>query len=702
MRIRSPINPANISLLVLGGALTLLYLHALSIEGAGTSKITWFIRLALTQGLIYLVACVIVWRARPSRSTLLLVVVFAALFRLSILFAPPLLSDDVYRYVWDGRVQAAGINPFRHIPADEKLQALRDNAIYPKINRRDYAPTMYPPGAEFVFLFTTRISESVTWMKATMVGFEAVTVWVVMALLASFGLPRQRVLVYAWHPLVIWEFAGSGHLDAIALAFVALALLARRRKLDALTGLLLGCAALVKLFPALLFPALYRRWNWRMPAAFIATAVLAYVPYLGVGAERVLGYLPGYMAEEGMTSGDRYFILAVARRLFGGIQIPQDAFFALAICVLLALTIAPLREHEQSDNSFIHRAFALAAAFTVLLSPRYPWYFTWLVPFLCFAPAQYGFYLTLASFTLYGLWLNGGPGSLFRINSALYLPPAFIAACAGIFLVARRLAERRSPSPAGIPASPPVEIPALRAAPSELSPLPGRISVVIPCLNEEETIADVIEAVRREGAGDVIVVDNDSRDSTVERALGAGARVIHEPQRGYGSACFAGFRACAADSDVVVFLDGDGSDCPEFIERLVDPILKGTHDFVVGSRLRGRREPGSMYYTQVIAGRLIGFILSILYGVRYTDMGPFRAIRRRSLEQLGMREMTYGWPLEMQMRAARARLRILEVPVDYRRRNGGRSKISGTLSGTALATIRILWTLVRIALASPP
>jgi hypothetical protein len=689
VRFRSLIKPNTISLIVLGGASTLLYVHALSIEGAGASKILWFIRLALTQGAIYIAACLIVWRSRPSRSTLVIVVIFAALFRVSILFAPPLLSDDVYRYVWDGRVQGARINPFRYVPADEKLQALRDNAIYPKINRRDYAPTMYPPGAEVVFFLTTRISESVTWMKATMVGFEAVTVWALMALLASFGLSRQRVLLYCWHPLIVWEFAGSGHVDAIAIAFIALALLARRRKLDGATGLLLGCATLVKLFPVILFPALYKRWNWRMPVVFLATTLLAYLPYIGVGGERVLGYLPGYMSEEGMTSGDRYFILALARRLFGGFQIPRAAFFALALCVLLALTIVSLRKLGQSENAFIHQAFILAGAFTVLLSPRYPWYFGWLVPFLCFVPARSVFYLTVVSFTLYGLWLNGDPGSLFRINSALYLPPAAIAACGVLFGGARRRRERRTASPA--------EVPALQSAGNDQSSLPGGVSVVIPCLNEEETIGEVVESVRHAGASEVIVVDNDSSDCSAERARSAGARVIHEPRHGYGSACFAGFRACAQDSEVVVFLDGDGSDPPEFLCRLVEPILTGTHDFVISSRLRGPRERGSMYATQVIAGHLIGFILRVLYRVRYTDMGPFRAIRRSALEQLGMREMTYGWPLEMQMRAARARLRILEVPVEYRRRSAGRSKISGTLTGTVLATTRILLTLIRVA-----
>jgi len=230
------------------------------------------------------------------------------------------------------------------------------------------------------------------------------------------------------------------------------------------------------------------------------------------------------------------------------------------------------------------------------------------------------------------------------------------------------------------------------------SPAQARVSVVIPALNEEATIADVVRAVPRQIASDVIVVDNGSDDRTVERAREAGARVVQESRRGYGSACYAGVRALAADCEIVVFIDGDGSEYPELMGKLVEPILEGTHDFVLGSRLRGRREPGSMSFAQVFAGRLIGLLLRALYGIHYTDMGPFRAIRRDALLGLALRELTYGRPLKMQMRAARTRLRILEVPVDYRRRTGGKSKISGTIRGTILAGTRILMTLARIAL----
>jgi glycosyltransferase involved in cell wall biosynthesis len=225
------------------------------------------------------------------------------------------------------------------------------------------------------------------------------------------------------------------------------------------------------------------------------------------------------------------------------------------------------------------------------------------------------------------------------------------------------------------------------------------VSVIIPALNEEEAIADVVHECLATGlAREIIVVDNGSTDRTGARAREAGARVVVERDPGYGRACLAGIRALSAECEVVVFLDGDGSDCPEFMNQLLDPIAAGKYDFVIGSRTRGRREAGSMNAQQILSGRLAGWLLSILYGVRYTDMCPFRAIRRVALERLSMREETYGWNIEMQIKAARDKLRILEVPVNHRRRAGGVSKVSGTLRGTFVAGARIITTLVRLAI----
>jgi glycosyltransferase involved in cell wall biosynthesis len=230
----------------------------------------------------------------------------------------------------------------------------------------------------------------------------------------------------------------------------------------------------------------------------------------------------------------------------------------------------------------------------------------------------------------------------------------------------------------------------------------SNVSVVIPALNEEEPIAGVVRECLATGVpGEVIVVDNGSTDRTAECARAAGARVVTAP-RGYGRACAAGVHAVSvarARDDIVVFLDGDGSDVPAFIPRLVEPITRGTHDFVLGSRTRGQREPGSMNFQQVLSGRIAGWVTQLLYGVPYTDMCPFRAIRCDALVNLNMREETYGWNLEMQMKAARAGLRIIEIPVNHRRRTGGESKVSGTLRGTFVAGARITATLFRVAVS---
>ncbi len=227
----------------------------------------------------------------------------------------------------------------------------------------------------------------------------------------------------------------------------------------------------------------------------------------------------------------------------------------------------------------------------------------------------------------------------------------------------------------------------------------ANVSVVIPALNEEDPIAEVVRAcLTTHLPNEVIVVDNGSTDRTAERARAAGARVVSEPTPGYGRACAAGVKALPAETNIVVFLDGDGSDCPELMDRLVRPIESDHYDFVIGSRTRGERERGSMNFQQVFSGRGAGFLLRLLYGVNYTDMSPFRAIRRGVLDRLGMTEKTYGWNLEMQMRVARGGWRVLEVPVNHRRRTGGESKVSGTLRGTFVAGARIAATLLRVAL----
>jgi glycosyltransferase involved in cell wall biosynthesis len=223
------------------------------------------------------------------------------------------------------------------------------------------------------------------------------------------------------------------------------------------------------------------------------------------------------------------------------------------------------------------------------------------------------------------------------------------------------------------------------------------VSVIIPCLNEEQPIAGVVHDVLAQGVDEVIVVDNGSIDATADRAAAAGARVVSEQQRGYGRACAAGIRALRHDADIVCFLDGDGSDVPDFLPAVVGPIVGGKADFVMGSRTRGRREPGSMTPQQLAAGWLAGLLLRATYGVRFTDMSPFRAMAAGRLRTLGMSEQTYGWNLEMQMRAAATHCRVLEIPVDHRCRRGGVSKVSGNLTAGLQAGWKITTTFLRLA-----
>ena len=223
------------------------------------------------------------------------------------------------------------------------------------------------------------------------------------------------------------------------------------------------------------------------------------------------------------------------------------------------------------------------------------------------------------------------------------------------------------------------------------------VCVVIPVLNEEASIGGVIERIPRDAVDEIIIADGGSKDCTVEIAKAKGARVLHAG-KGYGRACLAGAAAASERSHIIVYMDGDGSDFPEELPKLVAPIAESACDFVIASRARGRREPGSMAWHQLASGWLIGAAVGLLYGFRYTDMCAFRAIRRDALLALGMRELTYGWNLEMQMKAARQGLRIREFPVPYSRRGGGRSKVAGSFYGSLRAGSRILLTLGRVAL----
>lgn len=227
------------------------------------------------------------------------------------------------------------------------------------------------------------------------------------------------------------------------------------------------------------------------------------------------------------------------------------------------------------------------------------------------------------------------------------------------------------------------------------------VAVVIPALNEEGSIGRVIEAIPA-WVGEVIVADNGSSDRTAEVAASQGARVVTEPRRGYGAACQAALAGMSRAPDIVVFMDADLADDPGRMTELVEPIVQGRADLVIGSRVLGLCEPGALTALQRFGNRLSCDLIALFWGVRFTDLGPFRAIRRESLLRLKMEDRNYGWTAQMQARAARMGLRCVEIPVPYRRRAAGRSKVSGTLRGALGAGRKILYTILREALRPSP
>jgi alpha-1,6-mannosyltransferase len=388
-------------------------------------------------------------RKKFPANTLLIILIGGVLFRLILVpLDPPRLSTDIYRYIWDGRLQGAGINPYLYVPVDLRITGLRDDSIYPNINRKEYAHTIYPPVAQIFFFVVTRMTQSIPGFKGVLVLVDLVTVGLVAATLRAIGQPAERVIVYAWHPLPIFEFGGSGHIDALMNCFIALALFARARRKFGIAGFALGAATLVKFIPVILLPAIYKRWDKKLPIAFAMTIIVCYVPYVVGAGAGVLGFLPQYAKEEGLQSGEGYYILVLIDYILGwcGVvhDLPPAIFTSIALAVLGAIAVwafyrqAPFRrENCEAQGQWIFSAFILALTFLTLLSSYYPWYYSSLALFLCFVPNSAALALTLILWPLYRSLFDQSGDDLFRFQSRVFLP--FFA-----LLVLRWIMRKRS------------------------------------------------------------------------------------------------------------------------------------------------------------------------------------------------------------------------------------------------------------------
>lgn len=463
-----------LALLLLGAASAWLYFWGRDLHRF-TQWIAAYIGLFVGQAAIYVVASYITLRFSGRLSgaarwtTLCLIVFFAAGFRAMLVPQRPYLSADVYRYVWDGQVQRSGINPYLYAPEADELSSLRDDKVFPNItadDKRWLSP--YPPAAQSVFYGVSLIRPmDVTAFKAVIASFDVLTMLCMMLVLGRSGLDPARAIIFAWHPLLIFEGAHSGHIEAVFIAFLALALLAWCRRNDALTGIALALATLVKFYPILLLPVFLiakpaeqnikdvidrkekpigllvsrhvHKRNLTMLAAFAATIVLAYLPYLGAG-NNLFAFLRGYIQEEGFVQGGaRYFLLDVLRKL---LPMPTLAFVILAAVCFIGVAIWWFLRAKRDAVDVALGATALIGCFLLLTTPRYAWYYAWMIPFLCLSPKLGWLYLTCASALLYLSWYTPlvYPEVPLWLGTSVFFPAI---AWLGWDVFRRRIATRR-------------------------------------------------------------------------------------------------------------------------------------------------------------------------------------------------------------------------------------------------------------------
>jgi hypothetical protein len=337
----------------------------------------------------------------PARTGLLVILGLALVMRLLLVGQEPFLSNDLYRYIWDGRVQAAGVNPYAYVPADPALAALRDGAIYPRINRADYAVTAYPPVAQMFFLAVTRLAETLTMMRLAMIACEFVIVAAVIDLLRRLDLPVTGVVAYAWHPLAIWEIANSAHVEALMLALMMAGvwlLVCARRVLGAIA---MALAMLVKPYALFALPAFWRPWDWRVPLAVVATILICYLPYLGVG-RGVFGFATsGYLAEEDIISGRGIWLVSLAQLLFGQLPALTVIYIVAAAAIMIFLGSRIAFGSERDTPEMLAGIILLLSTGLFLMSPNYAWYFLALVPLIPLGAGAPAWALTLGAFALY-------------------------------------------------------------------------------------------------------------------------------------------------------------------------------------------------------------------------------------------------------------------------------------------------------------
>lgn len=383
-------------------------------------RIVFCVLFLLLFGLLLAASWLVFRSARDDAWTLGLILGFAVFFRTALLPMPPVLSGDLYRYIWDARVLASGVNPYLSAPADFVAPEVKADPLYQHQNR-PFARTIYPPLAQAIFRVVRAIGgESVTAMKALMLLGDLAGILILMQLLRALGLPRSRVILYAWHPLAVFEVAGSGHVDALAIPFILLAVLAWYRGRNAAAGVALGAATLIKIYPILLLPAFFSRRRWPVILGCALTLLLGYLPLLPETGWQILGHLPHFLVDpyEVFNLSLMGPVIFLVSRLS-----TAPVYWASWIgrAALLGTLVWIVRRKAGEPQALLARIFVVATAATLLSLTLHPWYLLWIVPFLAMQPRPAWIYLSGAVALSYAFYVVT-PSARILIGVLEYLP----------------------------------------------------------------------------------------------------------------------------------------------------------------------------------------------------------------------------------------------------------------------------------------
>jgi len=672
-----------------------VFLVLMFLLGRTDSDATSLTRIYVLSGAVVLAILFGFRNTKSSARVILSILLLGLVARLFMFGQPSKFDDDFYRYMWDGAVTANGYNPYAirpaevlrggALPQDAAFQALAAKAM-PTLTRVNHPEltTIYPPVAQGVFALSYFIAPfSPVGLRVVFLLIEVVAVALLLLMLRTLGRPLSWVAVYWWCPLVIKEVYFGLHMDVLpaTLALASIGAAVWRFRITAIVLLALAVGA--KLWPVVLAPIVirYAVTSWRSlfsgVALFALLTLIISFPLLASWGDASHSGASAY-AKQWMNNAGFFGVLqwasnqlyqASLNTFFDGYFDPAQMPRRIVACIVL-LFLAVMSVVKIPDSAAVIRYAMWAVAVVFLISPtQFPWYFVWVMPFLA---------LTAGSWSALAILLYVALLPLYHLHQTspwlLWIEhlPVWLGLAIGLLVWLKR----------------DLVMPIFQETPFHL-PQGTRVAVIIPALNEERAIGPVIDEIPK-WVSQVIVADNNSNDATVSVAEAHGATVVVEPHRGYGAACLRGI-SVLGDSAVVVFLDGDFSDHPNEMGRLVGPIVRGEADMVIGSRVLGKAEPGALTPQQRFGNALACALIRLLYGQRFSDLGPFRAIRASSLRQLQMDDRDFGWTVQMQVRAARQGLISIEVPVSYRKRIGV-SKISGTVRGVFLAGKKILLT----------